>query len=126
MDMPLADALMELAHSHVTVIEHQAHTTIDRPHWQATFNGRAACMTRSDLIGFCQRRWSDWLGPLDIGEMPKFCIGYGDLRGKCENPAGTKWSPFWCESCNQQRLESISAKLAVLAEDFERRGQGRK
>lgn len=33
----------------------------------------------------------------------------------CGNPAGTAWSPFWCQSCNAQRLRRIGASFAAIA-----------
>ncbi len=48
----------------------------------------------------------------------KRCIGFGDKSGKCENPPGTKWSPYWCEECNKERLGHISKRMANLQEQF--------
>jgi len=45
----------------------------------------------------------------------KQCIGFGDKEGKCNNPAGTKWSPYWCEECNKARLEHISKRFEEIA-----------
>ena len=39
------------------------------------------------------------------------CVGFGEKEGKCNNKAGTKWSPYWCEECNQKRLEHIEKQL---------------
>ena len=47
------------------------------------------------------------------------CVGFGEKSGKCENTAGTKWSPYWCEECNMERLDHISKRLKDLQEQFE-------
>jgi len=40
----------------------------------------------------------------------KRCIGHP--RGfKCDEPAGTKWSPHWCFDCNVKRIDGINASL---------------
>lgn len=44
----------------------------------------------------------------------KKCIGYGEYQGKCNNPAGTKWSPYWCERCNKLRLDHITKSLGNI------------
>lgn len=36
----------------------------------------------------------------------KKCIEKG-----CDKPAGTFWSPFWCQACNARRLTHISDVL---------------
>jgi len=43
--------------------------------------------------------------------MTKKCIGFGEFERKCENIAGTKGSPHWCERCNKLRLEHIDKRL---------------
>jgi len=42
----------------------------------------------------------------------KTCIEHG-----CENPAGTHWSPYWCQPCNMKRMRRIDNGLkSALAE----------
>lgn len=41
----------------------------------------------------------------------KKCIGYGIRENICTNPAGTKWSPHWCEQCNKLRMDEITKQL---------------
>jgi len=43
------------------------------------------------------------------------CLGFGGTEGKCANPAGTKWSPYWCEECNKRRMEHITKQLNKIA-----------
>lgn len=42
------------------------------------------------------------------------CIGFGEFAGKCTNKAGTKWSPYWCERCNNLRLEHIEKRFGEI------------
>ena len=51
----------------------------------------------------------------------KVCIGYGEFTGKCTNPAGTKWSPHWCERCNKLRLDKITKSFEELKESNDRK-----
>jgi len=50
--------------------------------------------------------------------MKPKCIGFGDKEGKCNNPAGTKWSPHWCEECNRKRLDHITNRLEEMNAKF--------
>ncbi len=47
------------------------------------------------------------------------CIGFGEYEGKCENKAGTKWSPYWCERCNKLRIEHIDKQLTNIKDTLE-------
>lgn len=51
-------------------------------------------------------------------DKPKKCIGFGEFEGKCENIAGTKWSPHWCDRCNKLRLAHIDAGFKKCIERF--------
>lgn len=53
------------------------------------------------------------MGEADMGEIKK-CPGYGLTLGKCENPAGSQWSPNWCHGCDSARVYAISAKLEEM------------
>jgi hypothetical protein len=44
------------------------------------------------------------------------CVGYKETKGKCENKAGTAWSPYWCEQCNRVRLDTISEQLEEISQ----------
>ncbi len=48
----------------------------------------------------------------------RVCIGFGKFTGKCENIAGTKWSPHWCERCNKLRLEHLSKRFQEIVSKF--------
>jgi hypothetical protein len=41
------------------------------------------------------------------------CIGFGKYEGKCNNKAGTKWSPYWCKRCNKLRLAHIDKRFVI-------------
>lgn len=40
----------------------------------------------------------------------KFRSGKQCING-CSRPAGTAWSPHWCQPCNQERMDGITASL---------------
>ena len=53
-------------------------------------------------------RHGDPSDPLNGAEhhTGKLCIERG-----CTRPAGTAWSPFWCQPCNSDRLRHITEVL---------------
>ena len=53
-------------------------------------------------------RYADPNDPLN---GPEYHTGKECLERKCGNPAGTGWSPFWCQPCNAKRMSRISATL---------------
>ncbi len=55
-----------------------------------------------------------------MAELKK-CIGFGEFLGKCENEAGTRWSPHWCERCNKLRLDHITNSFEKIQKIFEHR-----
>lgn len=61
------------------------------------------------------------------GGGTRTCIGYGAMEGKCENEAGTPWTPYWCLPCDEERRATITADLQGIVEAFadrERRWAG--
>lgn len=36
------------------------------------------------------------------------------VEAGCRNPAGTAWSPLWCQACNAKRLKRITRSLQEL------------
>jgi hypothetical protein len=38
---------------------------------------------------------------------------------KCGRPAGTHWSPYWCQPCNASRMDRISGSLNAILKMFE-------
>lgn len=45
----------------------------------------------------------------------KTCVGYP--RGSsCDKPAGTWWSPYWCQACNTKRLDAINTSLQTIVD----------
>lgn len=50
--------------------------------------------------------------------MPR-CIGFGDLEGRCENPADANDTRLWCMRCENARRAHISAQMEKIAQGFE-------
>ncbi len=54
--------------------------------------------------------------PNDEGNSEKY------LSGKkcyyCNEPAGTAWSPYFCYSCNVERMQRIDKSFERLSKDF--------
>jgi hypothetical protein len=49
--------------------------------------------------------------PSDPHNGPQHHTGKPCIERGCNNPAGTAWSPFWCQPCNAKRMDRISASL---------------
>lgn len=47
------------------------------------------------------------------------CAGFGVHTGKCTNRAGCEWTPYWCERCNDLRMNHISSQLIDIATGME-------
>lgn len=56
------------------------------------------------------KRYEDPNDPLNAAthHTGKECIEKG-----CTRPAGTSWSPFWCQPCNSARMTRISDQLEI-------------
>ncbi len=54
--------------------------------------------------------------PSDPGNSDKHHTGALCISPDCKHPAGTKWSPLWCFSCNVKRMEYIDRQLKKLTE----------
>ena len=39
----------------------------------------------------------------------------------CTRPAGTAWSPYWCQPCNVERMDRISAGFEKVKQAMQRR-----
>ncbi len=37
------------------------------------------------------------------------------IEKDCNNPAGTRWSPYWCKECNIKRMDNITKNLEEFA-----------
>jgi hypothetical protein len=48
------------------------------------------------------------------GNSDKHYTGKSCITPKCNNPAGTAWSPLWCFDCNVKRLKRINKNLAKM------------
>lgn len=51
------------------------------------------------------------------------CVGFGPHEDKCENEAGTPWTPYWCPRCDEMRREHISRRLEQIRGDDGRAGR---
>jgi len=60
-----------------------------------------------------------WNGPQYL--TGKACIALG---APCYKPAGTLWSPHWCQSCNAARMRRIGANLRGMLSELEARSVG--
>jgi hypothetical protein len=47
------------------------------------------------------------------------CIGYGEFEGKCENAAGTPWTPLWCLRCDKIRRATIGNQLEGILDSLD-------
>ena len=61
-------------------------------------------------------RYADPGDPLN---GPKYHTGKPCIERGCNNPAGTGWSPFWCQPCNAKRMDRISASLEQMVREFD-------
>ncbi len=48
----------------------------------------------------------------------RICIGFGEQEGRCQNIAGTPWTPLWCGPCDEARRAHISRQLENIAASF--------
>lgn len=57
--------------------------------------------------------------PNDSGNGPKWHTGKKCITPGCQEPAGTRWSPFWCFACNVKRIERIDRGFAEIGRRFD-------
>lgn len=57
--------------------------------------------------------------PIHPGNSPKHLTGKLCIE-KCGRPAGTAWSPYWCQPCNAERIRRVNAGLAAAMAQFDR------
>lgn len=53
--------------------------------------------------------------PNHKGNSPRHHTGKLCIEG-CGRPAGTAWSPHWCQICNSERIKRINSQLEVILE----------
>jgi hypothetical protein len=63
------------------------------------------------------KRYED---PTDEGNSAKYHTGKLCIEGY-GRPAGTYWSPYWCQECNAKRINDISEKLNEIEARYLRR-----
>jgi hypothetical protein len=50
----------------------------------------------------------------DPGNSSEYWTGKKCIESGCNNPAGTKWSPYWCFECNVKRIKRIDSQFAKM------------
>lgn len=53
---------------------------------------------------------------MNIAPGSKRCIGWKETEGKCENQAGTRWTPYWCEECDSRRRAHVMKQFEKFVE----------
>ena len=61
------------------------------------------------------KRYAD---PADRLNGEEYHSGKPCIENGCDNPAGTAWSPLWCQPCNVKRMERIGAALKAVELTF--------
>lgn len=54
--------------------------------------------------------------PNDPLNGEKYQTGEPCIERGCKEPAGTAWSPLWCQKHNAERIDRISASLEGLTQ----------
>ena len=52
--------------------------------------------------------------PMDVGNGPRYHTGRDCIEAGCREPAGTAWSPYWCQRHNAERMHRIEEQLAAV------------
>jgi len=55
------------------------------------------------------------------GNGPEHHTGEACVEEGCDRPAGTAWSPYWCQPHNAERIDRISRQLDGFIDRFEKR-----
>jgi hypothetical protein len=59
--------------------------------------------------------------PSHENNSPKYHTGNPCVEKGCERPAGTAWSPYWCQPCNAIRMKRISTHLNEAMDYFQKK-----
>lgn len=59
--------------------------------------------------------------PNDPLNSPKYHTGKPCVERGCVKPAGTAWSPFWCQAHNAERMARVNDSMEIMLEAFQRR-----
>ena len=54
------------------------------------------------------KRYAD---PADLLNGKRYHTGRPCIERGCDKPAGTAWSPLWCQACNEKRMDGIGVFL---------------
>ncbi len=56
--------------------------------------------------------------PTHENNGPEHYSGKSCVEKGCDNPAGTAWSPHWCQMHNAERINRISKNLREIRDSF--------
>jgi hypothetical protein len=59
--------------------------------------------------------------PNNVNNGAQYHTGKPCIVKDCDKPAGTAWSPYWCQKHNAERLHEITSSLEAIADDMHRR-----
>lgn len=62
------------------------------------------------------KRFEDPTDPLN---GPKYHTGKECVERHCHRPAGTHWSPLWCQPCNAARMNRINDAFEDIRNMFQ-------
>jgi hypothetical protein len=54
--------------------------------------------------------------PLNMGYSAEYHTGKRCIEQGCTEPAGTAWSPFWCQKHNMERMKRIDKSFCKIQE----------
>jgi len=56
---------------------------------------------------------------------PEYHTGKKCIERGCTYPAGTKWSPLWCQAHNAERIKRIDGSMESLVSRMTEKGKSR-
>ena len=59
-----------------------------------------------------------WSDPSDPKNGSQHHTGLPCIEDGCQEPAGTAWSPHWCQRHNAERIRRISGQLDAIIERY--------
>lgn len=63
-----------------------------------------------------------WRDPADPGNDFKYHTGKSCLL--CLGPAGTEWSPFFCQKHNAERIDLIDSQFTIIERSMTKKDAG--
>lgn len=59
-----------------------------------------------------------WRDKNDVLNSPEYHTGKKCMTLGCRSPAGTAWSPFWCQFHNAERMDHLDKSLKEIQEQM--------